>query len=363
MALKPPHLLASVALAFSLTATALPAAAEGLTIGVVAPATERLVILGQQVLAGAGFAAAAKGDTIVPVNDSCAAGDGAAIADALINAKVSIATGFLCSETLEEALPKLKEAGIPAITLGVRSGVLMVDALKNGWPLFRLAPSQASEIQKLADVIATEWSAEPFALVDDGALANHDLVESLRAALEEKNVKPVLSDTLRPGQDQQLTLVRHLNSAGVTRAFVAGDRDDVAVLAADLERASSKIELLAGASIETTPGEVPMSPGVAALVLKDAAALPANADLVASLRAKDIEPEGYVLPAVAAVTIAEAAAVAAADEKKPLAEALLGRAFDTPVGPVRFNERHELTENPYEIRVWNGETFVQPARQ
>ena len=363
MALKPFHFLATGALALAVSAPALPAAAEGLTIGVVAPAGEKLSILGQQVLAGAGFAAAAKGDTIVPVNDSCTAGDGAAIADALINAKVSIATGFLCSETLEEALPKLKEAGIPAITLGVRSGVLMVDALKNGWPLFRLAPSQASEIQKLADVIGTEWSAEPFALVDDGALSNHDLIESLRSALEEKNVKPVLSDTLRPGQEQQLTLVRHLKSAGVTRAFVAADRDDVAVLAADLEQASSPILLLGSASIETTPGEVAMSPGVAALVLKDAASLPANADLVASLRAKEIEPEGYVLPAVAAITIAEAANAAAAEEKKPMTEALLGRAFDTPVGPVRFSAKHELTENPYEIRVWNGSAFVPPAKQ
>lgn len=341
----------------------MPAMAQGLVIGVVAPATEKLAILGQQVVAGASFAAEARGDSIVTVNDSCTAGDGAAIADALINAKVTLATGFLCSETLEEALPKLKEAGIPALTLGVRSGVLMVDALKNGWPLFRLAPSQAAEIQKLADVMGTEWSAEPFALVDDGSLSNHDLIESLRAALEEKNVKPVLNDTLRPGQEQQLTLVRHLKSAGVTRAFVAADRDDVAILAADLERASSPIRLLAEASIETTPGEVAMSPGVSALVLKDAAALQANADLVTALRGRDIEPEGYVLPAIASITIAEAAVAAAAEEKKPLIEALLGRAFDTPVGPVRFNERHELTENPFEIRVWNGGAFVPAPQQ
>ena len=35
----------------------------------------------------------------------------------------------------------LAEANVPAVTLSVRSGILMEDALKKGWPLFRLALS------------------------------------------------------------------------------------------------------------------------------------------------------------------------------------------------------------------------------
>ncbi len=360
--MRTPIRLAQI-LALPLALAAVPAMAADITIGVVAPASGSIAVLGNQVRDGAGFQAAALGDTVVTVEDTCAAGGGEAIASALIEAKVSMALGFLCSETLEEALPRLAEAGIPAITLGVRSDVLMADALKNQWPLFRLGPSGRAEVDRIAEIISTEWSAEPFALVDDGALGNHDLTESLRSALEEKNVKPVLVDNLRPGQEQQLTLVRHLASADVVRAFVAADRDDVAVVAKSLDEREAKVSLLAGASVETTPGRVDLAPGVQALCLADAADRPENAAVVKALKEKGIEPEGYVLPAMAAVDIANAAVPAAGSEAKAVAGALLGRAFDTVMGPVRFTDGHELTENPYQLCSWSGRAFVPVAKQ
>lgn len=357
-----PIRLASI-LVLPLLLASVPAAADGVSIGVVAPASGNLDILGGQVRAGASFRAAALNDVVVRVDDGCAAGGGEAIAQKLIDAKVSMAIGFLCSETLEEALPKLSEAGIPALTLGVRSDVLMADALKNKWPLYRLGPSGKSEVSRIAEIISTQWSAEPFALVDDGSLGNHDLTESLRSSLEDKGVKAVLVDSLRPGQEQQLTLVRHLASAGVVRAFIAADRDDVAVLARSLGERKADVAILSGASTETTPGRVELAPGVQALCLRDPASRPENADLLKGLREKSIEAEGYVLPAIAAVDIASAAAPAAAGEGKPLADILLGRAYDTALGPVRFSESHELSENPYDLCSWSGRAFVSTSKE
>lgn len=339
-----------------------PACAADAVIGVVAPAKGPYSNLGRQISDGASFRAKATGNRIVAVDDGCQAADGARIATTLIAANARMALGFLCSESLEAALPALKEAGIPVLTLGVRSGIMMEDALKNAWPLYRLSPSQAAELDALATEIGTTWSAEPFALVDDGAVGNHDLVEALRAKLEENGVKPVLMETLRPGQDQQLTLVRHLSSAGVLRAFVAADRDDIAVLLGNLAEEAVPLTVLTGASIDTTPGKVPMPAGLDALVVKDASADPANAAIVKALRDQSVEPEGYVLPAAAAVDVADQALQAAEAEGKPVNEALRGRAFNTSMGPIRFTDAHELTENPYEIRLWNGKQFVsQPA--
>lgn len=358
---KPHRLAALTALPLVLAAPA--AFADGVTIGVVAPGGGALEILGTQVRVGASWRAAEREDSVVAVDDSCAAGGGAAIADRLVAAKVSIAVGFLCTETLEEALPKLAEAGIAAITIGVRSDVLMADALKNDWPLFRLAPSGRAEVERLSEIIATTWSAEPFALVDDGSLGNHDLTESLRSLLEEKNVKPVLVDNLRPGQEQQLTLVRHLTSAGVVRAFVAADRDDVAVLAKSLSESDVRVSLLTGAAVATTPERTALAPGVQSLCLADPAERPENAELIRALRAKAIEPEGYVLPVMAAVEIAGEAVAIAAGEGKPVSEALLARAYDTLRGPVRFSKDHELSENPYQPCTWSGRAFVPTSQE
>lgn len=346
----------------ALFATAALVEAKDMAIGVVAPEDGPLAILGQQVNQGAAHQAELLGDTLVPVKDSCTAGDGDRIADALIAAKAQAAIGFLCRETLEEALPKLKEAGIPAITIGVRADGLMEDAIKNGWPLFRLAPSQKAEVERLAEEISTTWSAEPFALIDDGAIGNRDLIESLRSELEAKGVKPVLTDSLRPGQDQQLTLVRHLTSAGVLRAFIAADRDDIAVLARDLMEAAQPITLLTGAGVDTTAGSVPLAAGVQSLIIEDAAADPANEPLAEALRTRGIEPEGYVMPAIAAIQVGAAALTAATEESKAARETLLSRAFETVLGPVRFTENHELAENPFSIGQWNGKSYVAPPK-
>ncbi len=356
-----PHPMASarscLALLLSLALSG-PALAENDVIGVVAPTGGPYAILGQQILSGATGRITAAGNQVAAVEDGCEAADGARIATQLIAANARIAIGFLCTESLEAALPALKEAGIPAITTGARADILMQIALKNDWPLFRLAPSSGAELDIIAAEISTTWSAEPFALVDDGAVGNHDFVEALRAKLEENGVKPVLTDTLRPGQDQQLTLVRHLSSAGVLRVFVAADRDDIAVLLRDLIGEAVPIGVMTGASVDTTPGTVPLPAGLDAVVLKDPAADPARAEFVKTLRDQGVEPEGYVMPAVAAADVADQALKAAMDENKPLTDALKGRAFDTSAGPIRFTDRHELTENPYEIRHWDGKSFV-----
>lgn len=336
-----------------------PALAEDFVIGVVAPAKGAYALLGKQVADGAAFRAAETGNRVASVDDGCEAADGSRIATELIAAGAQVAIGFLCTESLEGALPALREAGIPALTVGVRSDILMEDALKNGWPLYRLGPSEAAEIERLAAEIGTAWSAEPFALVDDGAVGNHDLVEQLRARLEENGVKPVLLETLRPGQDQQLTLVRHLSSAGVLRAFVAADRDDIAVLMRDLIGEAAPITVLAGAAVDKTPGTVPMPAGLDMLVLKDAATDPARAEAIARLKAKGIEPEGYVIPAISAVDVGDQLLKAAAAENRPPVETVKGRAFDTLFGPIRFTDRHELNENPYEIRRWDGRKLVE----
>ena len=80
--------------------------AAGVTIGVVAPQDGNFAALGAQISAGARARIAKDGNTIVAINETCEENSGAAIADALIAAKVQVAVGFLCSETLEGALPK-----------------------------------------------------------------------------------------------------------------------------------------------------------------------------------------------------------------------------------------------------------------
>lgn len=343
-------LLASFA-AFLLAA---PALADGLTVAVVAPAEGPLAVLGDQVRAGARAAAEAAGDRIVEVAEACDETDDDRIARAVLAAEASAAVGFLCTEGLAASLPALAEAGVPAVTLSVRSGILMEDALKKGWPLFRLAPAPKAEAEKAVEVIARDWVAEPFALIDDGTIHARELTEAIRLRLEEIGMKATFVDTFRPAQEQQITLVRRLAKTGVTRVFVGGDRTDTAIIARDAAAERASFRLLGGEQLVAADPLVPMTDGVQAIALPDYAALPEGAPVAAALKEEKIVAEGYVLPAHAAVTLLSAAA----KDGGALAGALEGKTFATALGPVAFGADHELRENPYRLLEWRAGAFV-----
>ena len=331
-----------------------PVAAAGLTVAVVAPKDGPLAILGQQVRDGARFAAEANGDAVVEIAEACDETDGDGIAKAILAADATAAVGFLCTEGLSASLPALAEAKVPAITLSVRSGILMEDALKKGWPLFRLAPGPKAEAEKAVEVITRDWKSEPFALIDDGTIHARELVETVRLRLEEVGMKAAFVDTYRPAQEQQLTLVRRLAKTGVTRVFVGGDRTDAAVIARDAGAQKAGLSLLGGEALTGADPLVPMTDGVMAIALPDYQVLPEGEPVAAAMQEKGIVAEGYVLPAHAAVT----ALTEAAAEGGDVAQKLAGGSFATAIGTLAFGTDHELKENPYRLLVWRAGAFV-----
>ncbi|MCF3639037.1 ABC transporter substrate-binding protein [Rhizobium sp. TRM95111] len=336
-----------------------PAAAAG-AVAVVAPTEGPLAILGRQVVDGARFAARAAGSDVTVVEESCEENGGAGVARTILAAEAVAAIGFLCTESLQQALPALAEAGIPAITLSVRSGILMEDALKKGWPFFRLAPAPAAEADKAVEIILRDWRAEPFALIDDGTIHARELVEAIRLKLEETGMKAVFVDTFRPAQEQQIALVRRLAGTGATRVFVGGDRTDTAIIARDAAAEGRPLQLLGGEALMAADQRVAMPDGVLAITLPPYEDLPEGREVAARMAETGLVAEGYVLPAHAAWTVAAKAAEVATVENRPAAAALLEGTFPTVIGTVGFGAGHELRQNPYRLLEWRQGAF-RPA--
>ncbi|TGV93850.1 ABC transporter substrate-binding protein, partial [Mesorhizobium sp. M2E.F.Ca.ET.154.01.1.1] len=68
--------------------------------------------------------------------------------------------------------------------------------------------------------------------------------------------------------------------------------------------------------------------------------------------------DGYTLPAYAAVEIAKAATADAESSGKPLAEVLTGHDFATAIGTIRFDEKGDLSQNPFRAFRFDGTHFV-----
>lgn len=334
------------------------------TIGVVAPQSGPFAPLGQQIVQGAS-AAAGTGNQIVVIPETCEQGSGKQVAEKLQSEKADIAIGFLCVETLTDALPLLKNSGTPAVTISVRSRILMEDAQRRGWPFFRLAPAEGQEATALAQAILTQWQNQPIALVDDGTIYARDLIASVRQKLEAGGIKPVFTDTFRPGQEQQLSLIRRLAKAGATRVVVGGDRNDVAVMARDAQKDGANLTFIGGDVMRAANKPLALPDGVMAMALPDYAKLNSADDAVSVLRIAGADPEGYTLPAYAATQVAEAVTAKAAEERLNILDVLRNIDVKTVIGPVRFDANGELSKNPFRLQVWrdNGWHLVDQEAQ
>ncbi|GLS33150.1 amino acid-binding protein [Mesorhizobium albiziae] len=333
----------------------LPAIANAAEVGVAAPLSGTSELLGVQVRAGASSAAGKSGVRLEIVDDACSAEGGAAAAQKFVAAEVKIVVGFLCAEALEAAMPTLKQAGIPVITVGVRTDSLTDRREKTGWPVFRLGPRADSEQQAARALIPPLWRSELFAIIDDGTIYGRELAESVRAAAEENALKPVFVDTFRPELDNQVGLVGRLRKAGATHVFVGGDRDDVAIIGRDAKGLGMNVTLAGGEALRAAAGDTPLQAGTLMVGLPEPAEV-ASPDAIAALKAEEIIPEGYVLPAYAAVEIA--ATVLAGASTSP-SERLGVDEFQTALGKIRFDAKGDLNQNPYRLFRFDGTRFAE----
>lgn len=326
-------------------------------VGVAAPLSGPSAILGKQVEAGARLAAEANGMAIKAVDDACGAEGGAAAAKEFVDAKVNVVVGFLCTDAIEAALPILKDANIHVITVGVRTESLTDQRAKTGWPVYRLAPRGDDERNAVATELTRLWRDELFAIIDDGTIYGREMAETFRAAAEQAALKPVFTDTFRPQLDNQIGLVGRLKKAGATKVFAGGDGDDIAIMGRDAAQLDTGITLAGGENLRTPPGDVPYAVGTLMIAPPEWSEV-ADPKIVQAFAAKNIVPDGYTLPAYAAVEIAKAALAGAQSSGQPLGQALTGHDFATAIGTIRFDDKGDLSQNPFRVFRFDGTHFV-----
>ncbi|WP_295810516.1 branched-chain amino acid ABC transporter substrate-binding protein [uncultured Nitratireductor sp.] len=322
-------------------------------IGLAAPMSDSVAVLGAQMRDGARVAAHAGSARLVEADTQCSAEGGEAAARNLIGQNVSVVVGFLCTDAIEAALPLFAEANIPVITPGVRTVTLTDQRERTGWPVFRTAPRADAERDAVADILVPRWREEFFAIVDDGTIYGRELAENLRAAAELQELKPVFIDTFRPQLDNQIGLAARLRRAGASHVFVGGDRSDIAILARDARGMDYDLVIVGGEALRAETSSTPLAEGTLMIGLPRWADIASDAAKQA-LDNAEIIPDGYVVPGFAAVQLAIAAS---RTEAGSIFEALSSGRYETALGSFSFDTKGDLTQGFYRLFRFDGQTF------
>lgn len=327
-------------------------------IGLAAPLSGTFAPIGNQMRQGVEAALAELKiplSTYQPADTQCDADIAKSIATILKAQNVTLIIGFACSEALEAALEIFGPAGIPVITPASRNTMIAQHAAKQGWPLFRLTPSATAEREAIGPILLDMVAPTQFAIIDDGTIYARELAEAFRFFVEEKQLKPALIDTFRPQMDNQIALLGRLRKSGATHVFAAGDYDDIAIIARDAAQLDYKLKIMGGEALRAAPiTETIMPDGVISVAPIDWANVDAAAQTISSLIANGITPEGYVIPAYAAMQIA----VQSHKADLSVVSNLKSDRFNTAIGPIQFDKQGGGVLDKFTLYISRDGTFV-----
>ena len=354
---KPPvTVLTSIILI--LLAGSVAAQAEDMRIGLAAPLSGTFAPLGNQLAEGARVAATAKSAELVIFDDRCDAEGGREAAEQFVKENVRIATGFLCPEALEAALPVLAARNIPVVTSGVSEPTLTERRAPAPMAVFRLATGLDKETQATGSFLGSLWRAQPFAIIEDGTIEGRERAARVLASFKEQQLQPVFTDTYRPGLDNQNALVARLRRAGATHVYVGGERDDIAAIGASAAALNYPLTIAGGSLLDAAPGLIALSQGTLMIAPLRPQDLSTAKPAIDALRQAGKLADAFAITGYASAEIPADAIKHADKQKQPIIDILRNNSFETVLGTIKFDDNGIRTDNPNRLQRFDGNRFT-----
>ena len=354
-------------LAMSFHAT--PVLAQTINLGLAAPLTGPLALLGEQMRRGATTAIDdinAKGGVmgrklaLRAADDGCEPARAREAALRLTQAeKVVAVIGHVCAPASFAAASVYAAARVVMMVPAPADRRLTEDAAKNGWRnTFLLAGSIESQGFAAGTYLARRYKGEGLALVTDRSAYGADLARGFKQALADRSI-PLAVETVLTGQVIDFKpAVDQLRAAKPAAVYLAAIPANAANVVKGAKEAGLDATFISGSAIERIEFRQiagPAAEGVLTTTLADARSVPASTEAVARLGDRGFSAEGYTLQAYAAVQVLaqaiEAAGATVLDRVEPV---LRRQSFATAVGKVSFDKAGDRALSEVSLAQWNG---------
>ncbi len=359
---------AAATLAIALTGAA-PAHAQ-VHIAVGGPLTGEQAAFGQQMKAGAEQAVAdlnksggVLGQQIVldVGDDACDPKQAVSIANQFASKGVKMVAGHFCSGSSIPASKVYSEEGILEIS-PASTNPKYTD--EGSWNTFRTCGRDDEQGKVAGDYLAKHYKAEKIAILNDNSAYGKGLADETVKALHQAGGKEVLATAYTPGEKDYSSLVSRLKQAGVTVIYVGGYHTEAGLIIRQAKEQGMKATLVGGDALVTNEfWQIAGDAGAGTIMTfpPDPRLMKTATDVVKEFKAKNIDPEGYVLYTYAAVQVwADAAKKVGSVDPKKVATALKATGkWSTVLGPVSFDKKGDTTEGGYVFYVWKNGAYAQ----
>lgn len=290
-------------------------------------------------------------------DDVCDPKQAVAVANSMVNKKVSAIVGHYCSSSTIPASEVYNEAETPMITIST-NGKVTDRGLKN---IFRLTGRDDQEGVVAAEYLVKKFPGKKIAVIDDKSAFGKGQADIVAKYLADRKAAPLLRESITAGEKDYTALVTKLKTAGIDVVFYGGYYTELGLILRQSSQGGLKLVVMSGntstsAELATAAGSA--IDGLLFTFYPDPRKNPASADIVKRFRDNKIEPDGYVLFCYAAVQVyAQALQKAGSLKYADVQKALAGGSFTTVLGKVEFDAKGDPKDPGFVVYQWKGNQY------
>ncbi|MFO1024837.1 MAG: branched-chain amino acid ABC transporter substrate-binding protein [Acetobacteraceae bacterium] len=361
-------LSAAAALTLALATTA-PAQAQ-IQIAVAGPITGEYAAFGTQMKQGAEMAVAdinkaggVLGQKLVlnVGDDACDPKQAVSVANQFASKSVKFVAGHFCSGS-----------SIPASKVYAEEGILQISPAstnpkftdEGSWNTFRVCGRDDQQGKVAGEYLAKKYKNDKIAILNDNSAYGKGLADETMKALRAAGGKEVMATAYTPGEKDYSALVSKLKQAGVNVIYVGGYHTEAGLIIRQAKEQGMKATLVGGDALVTNEfWQIAGEAGNGTLMTfpPDPRLMKSAAEVVKEFKAKNIDPEGYVLYTYAAVQVwADGVKKAGTTDPKKVAAALKASGnWPSILGPVSFDKKGDVTGAGYVFFEWKNGSYAQ----
>ena len=360
---------AAIIVTTAMTAMATPVLAQT-HIGMAGPLTGEYAAFGTQMKEGAEQAVAdinkAGGVLGKPLvldvgDDACDPKQAVSVANQFAAKGVKLVAGHFCSGS-----------SIPASKVYAEEGILQISPAstnpdytdKGDWNTMRVCGRDDEQGKVAGDYLAKHFKADKIAILNDNSAYGKGLADQTAKALHAAGGKEALAMAYTPGEKDYSSLVSRLKEAGISVIYVGGYHTEAGLIIRQAKEQGMNATLVGGDALVTNEfWQIAGDSGAGTLMTfpPDPRLMKSAADVVKEFKAKNIDPEGYVLYTYAAIQVwVDGVKKAGSTDPKKVATALKASGnWPSVLGPISFDKKGDTTGGGYVFYVWKNGAYAQ----
>ena len=294
-------------------------------------------------------------------DDACDPRQAVSVANKLAGQRTVMVAGHYCSGS-----------SIPASKVYGEEGVLQISPAstnpkytdEGGWNTFRVCGRDDQQGQVAGSYIAQHMRDKRVAVLHDNSAYGKGLADETKKAMNAAGKQEAIYSAYTPGERDYSAIVSRLKQERVEVIYVGGYYTEAGLIIRQAKEQGLNATLIGGDALVTNEfWSITGAAGEGSLMTfsSDPRKRATAAAVVQGFRARNVDPEGYVLYTYGAMQIwAAAAAKAQSVDARKVAEALKRQGpWNSVLGSTAFTPKGDVTVPDYVFYVWRNGSYAE----